>query len=169
MRQPIWVPVLQRTRLAKLRRIASIVAQVMRPAIRPFHRMLKYTSAALLACLASWVVSAKCGNSVIVVTGQIIGPTDGSVVSVEVVPDPNWNSQPPAVIDPKGQFRVTVYFDRTKPGQVEKCSRKPRTVTLQLHRNGQLVDELTLRLKRDFLSKDNTDYSVRSSVVLRSR
>lgn len=130
--------------------------------------MLKHISNLLLACLVPWAVWAKCGNSAIVIEGLISGPAAGSTVSVQVVPDPNWNSEPAAVVDADGQFHVTVYFDRTQPGRRERCTRKPRTVTVQLHRNGQLVDEVTLQIERDFVSKDNTDYGVRSPITLHS-
>lgn len=130
--------------------------------------MLKHASIVLLACLMPWSLLAKCGNSVITIKGLISGPVAGSTVSAEVVPDPNWNSQPTTVIDTDGQFHMTVYFDRTEPRRRERCSRKPETVILQLHRNGKLVDQVTLQIKRDFVSKDNTDFSVRAPITLHS-
>lgn len=88
---------------------------------------------------------------------------------MQVVPDPNWDSQPAAIIDANGQFHMTVYFDRTQPGNRERCSRKPKTVTVQLNKNGRLVEEVSLQVKRDFTSKDNTDYHLRSPITLRAR
>lgn len=131
--------------------------------------MFKHVCVALLVSLGSCVVSAKCGNSAIVIDGLITGPIAGSTVSVQVVPDPNWEAQPAVVLDANGQLHVTVYFDRTEPAHDrERCSRKPRTVTVRLHRNGQLIDQVILQVKSDFISKDNTDYQVRSPITLHS-
>jgi hypothetical protein len=123
----------------------------------------------LLVCFASSAIWAKCGNSAIVIDGSIPGSVTGSTISVQVVPDPNWDSQPAAIIDANGQFHMTVYFDRTQPGNRERCSRKPKTVTVQLNKNGRLVEEVSLQVKRDFTSKDNTDYHLRSPITLRAR
>jgi hypothetical protein len=46
---------------------------------------------------------------------------------------------------------------------------KAQTVTVQLNKNGRLVDEVSLEVTRDFMSKDNTDYHVRSPITLHAR
>jgi hypothetical protein len=132
--------------------------------------MLKRVFALLTACLIPSAILAKCGNSAIVIKGLITGSIDGSTVSVQVVPDPNWEPQPAIVIESNGQFEVSVYFDRTEAGHVrESCSRKPRTVTVQLRRNGRLIDQVALEITRDFVSEHNTDYKLRSPVTLHSK
>lgn len=78
-----------------------------------------------------------------------------------------------------GQFHVTLYFDRLETGTwrawltellyYERCSREPRTVTVQLHRNGQLVDQVALQFRQDFVDKGKNDFIVRSPITLHSR
>jgi hypothetical protein len=148
------------------------------------------TALALVACLVPGNALAKCANSVIWIQGVVSGPAAGSTISVQVIPDLNWsldpNGSPPsataALVDADGQFQVTVYFDQTAHGtwrawlaqlyiftEQESCSREPETVTVQLHKNGQLVDQVALQFKRDFVSKDFAEFSVRSPVTLHSR
>ena len=130
--------------------------------------MFKQILFVLLFCLVPTNVFAKCGNAAIWIQGVISGATAGSTVSVQVVPDSDWNSKP-ATIDANGQFYLTVYFDRTEAGYWEKCSREPKTVTVQLHRNGQLVDQVPLQFSEDFVRKDGSDFVLRSQITLRSR
>ena len=132
---------------------------------------------ALVACLVPMNVFAKCGASAIRIEGVISGPAAGSTVSVQVVPDSNyWIPEPATVVDANGRFHGTVYFDRYEPGtwltnlySWERCSRKPETITVQLHRNGQLVDQVPLQFSEDFVNKDDSRFSLRSPITLHSR
>ena len=75
----------------------------------------------LLVCFASSAIWAKCGNSAIVIDGSIPGSVTGSTISVQVVPDPNWDSQPAAIIDANGQFHMTVFsrsYATWEPGKM---------------------------------------------------
>ncbi|MGC2492351.1 hypothetical protein [Candidatus Binatus sp.] len=90
---------------------------------------------------------------------------------MQVLPDPNWNSEPAAVVDTDGKFDVTRYFDPYDgPGLVvpDRCTRKPKTITVQLHRNGQLLDQKVLEINRDFVSERNVDFRLRSPIILHS-
>jgi hypothetical protein len=96
------------------------------PASKAIEAKMKKCIFLLLVCFASSAMWAKCGNSAIVIDGSISGSVTGSTISVQVVPDPNWDSQPSAIVDANGQFHMNVYFDRTQPGNRERCSRKPK-------------------------------------------
>lgn len=131
--------------------------------------MLKRVSVLLVACLMPSVLWSKCAASAIFIEGLISGRVDGFTISIQVDPDPNWDSQPKVAVDPTGHFSATVYFDRTEPGERERCSRKPRTVTVRLEKNGHAVDQKTLQIKSDFVTKSKIDYAVRAPVVLHSQ
>jgi hypothetical protein len=133
--------------------------------------MFKRILTLLLLCLLPGNTWAKCALSTIVIDGSISGPSDGSTVSVQVLPDPNWNSEPAPVVDTDGKFHVTRYFDPYDgPGWVvaDRCSREPKTITIQLHRNGQLLDQVVLEISRDFVTERNIDFRLRSPITLRS-
>jgi hypothetical protein len=141
--------------------------------------MLKHILILLVACLVPCDISAKCGNSIIAIDGRVSDPAAGSTVSAQIVPDSNWKSKP-ATVDADGQFHLTVYFDRLETGtwrawltelyKFERCSREPKTVTVQLYRNGQLVDQVALQFGQDFVDKGrNADFNIRSPITLHSR
>jgi hypothetical protein len=134
--------------------------------------MFKRILTLLLLCLLSGNLWAKCARGTILIDGLISDPAAGSTVSVQVLPDPNWNAEPAAVVDTDGKFHVTRYFDPYDgPGLVvaDKCSREPKTITIQLHRNGQLLDQVVLEISRDFVTEHNIDFRLRSPITLRSK
>ena len=127
---------------------------------------------AVVVCTALFPlgVFAKCGNSAIAVEGLITGYDTNSTVSVEVIPDANSEPKPQVTLGIDGHFHATIYFDRTEAGSGrENCSRKPQTVKLQLTRNGIVVDEVVLLIKRDFVNKSNTNYRIRKPITLSSK
>ena len=145
--------------------------------MRPRHA----AALALVGFLLPGNSFAKCGASAIRIEGVISGPAARSTVSAQVVPAPDWNSEP-ATIDADGHFHATIYFDRLETGtwrawltelipfrDPESCSREPRTVAVQLYTNGQLVDQLAPQIERDFVRNDDADFSVRSPITLHSR
>lgn len=134
--------------------------------------MLKQILIVLVVCLITGDIWAKCANSAILIEGAILGPGTGSTVSVQVLPDPNSNAEPAAVVDPNGKFHVTRYFDTYEgPGWLvaERCTREPKTITVRLNRNGQLLDQVVLEINRDFVSERNIDFRLRSPIILHSR
>lgn len=134
-------------------------------------RVLKYILTTFLTILLSCGAAAKCGNSAIEINGTISGYEPGSAIIVQVVPDPNWVSQPPPIIDEQGRFRITVYFDRTKAeGRFRhNCSRKPERVSIEVRNSGSVSGQVALEIKRDFVKANKTDYRVRLPIGLHSR
>jgi hypothetical protein len=130
--------------------------------------MLKHIFVVWFVLSCCCVASAKCGNSAILIKGEISGYVGGTTVSVQVAPDPNWEPQPAPTIDAEERFQVTVYFDRTKSeGRVrDNCSRKPESVTVQLRKNGRVLDKTTLGVKKDFVRKNGADYEIRYPITL---
>jgi hypothetical protein len=114
---------------------------------------------------------AKCGNSSVTVIGRISGQTIGASVLVKISPDPNWEPQPDISIASDGAFKATVYFDRTSAERStrDNCSREPDEVTVQLFKNGHVIDSVTLNRVSDFDKKQRHEYELRSPVILHSK
>ena len=133
--------------------------------------MLKRILTLLVLCLSPGNVWAKCARSAIEIDGLISGPSAGSSVFVQVLPDPNWDSEPAVVVDSNGRFHVTVYFD-TYSGTgwlvADKCLRNPAIVTVRLYRNRRSLDQVALEIKQDFVRQDKIDFRLRSPVILHS-
>src|SRR5215472_1475581 len=103
---------------------------------------------------------AKCGNGAISVDGVIVGPASGARVVLKVSPDPNWEPQPQASIATDGKFTAIVYFDRTQSegNTRDNCSRQPKEVSVELQRGAQVVDRISLIVRRDFARTNKHDY-----------
>jgi len=123
-----------------------------------------------LISLVACCLEAKCGNSMIVVEGIVAGSASDVTASLQVNPDPNWSPQPAVLIDADGKFRATVYFDRTKAEghSRDNCSRKPDSVMIQLRKDNRVVDQVNLKVDRDFVRKSRLDYKTRSPITLHS-
>ena len=134
--------------------------------------MLKRILTLVVLCSLPGNVWAKCANSAIWIEGAILGSAAGSTISMQVLPDPNSNAEPATVVDPNGKFHATLYFDSYDGPRwlvAERCTREPKTITVRLNRNGQLLDQVVLEINRDFLSERNIDFRLRSPIILHSR
>src|SRR5579862_661684 len=133
--------------------------------------MFKRILIVLVVCLVPGDIWAKCADSAILIDGAILGPAAGSMVSVQILPDPNRHSVSAAVVDTNGKFHVTRYFDRYDGSGwliADRCDREPKTITVQLYRNGRLLDQVVLEINRDFVSERSIDFRLRSPIILHS-
>jgi hypothetical protein len=114
------------------------------------------------------VALSKCAELLITIDGEIRGqPKREESVMVDVLPDSFWSFQL-AGASPT-HFVVQVPFDTFSgrgPFGPDRCTRRPKTITLMLQDWLQTVDGIELQYPDDFIADHEGNYRSREKVVL---
>jgi hypothetical protein len=111
---------------------------------------------------------AKCVCLLITIQVEVRGELRGEQSVMAVVdPDSVWSFQ--LAGSTPNHFVIQVPFDTysgTGPGNVDRCKRTPRTISIRLQDWLQGVDEVDLKFPKDFVSKPEGYYQARKTVTL---
>jgi len=124
-------------------------------------------SVAFIAC----TFAAACSVDVVIVKGRVDDAPSNATVRVQLIYAKDVAGESGEVTIENGTFSIPIEFltQSRRPvvnGLLEKCSRRPKTVTVKLVEGDHEYDSVSLDFAKDFKMADSSAYSLRSELVL---